>query len=243
MERWKLILFDLDDTLYDFERSWGDGVKNVLRTHPATQTLDTELVFHTFKAHGNKLWPLFEDRTITMAEYRRRRFVMTLQDFGREIDARTIDDFNTLLVATGNDYIVPDPETVQLLEDLAQDYLLGIVTNGPVDQQYNKIRKLGIAHLFPDDTIFVSEELGFHKPDPRIYQAALTRFGVSASQALFVGDNWLHDIAGSIRAGLQAVWLNRGKHEPSTEDQPLFVIENLPELRAVLTGFAHLRAR
>ena len=84
---------------------------------------------------------------------------------------------------------------------------VGIVTNGPAEVQRAKLDLLGIEDLV--DFAIVSEEFGLSKPDPEIFHEALRYAGVSASEAVFVGDSPEFDIAGAQSADIPSVWVNR----------------------------------
>ena len=81
---------------------------------------------------------------------------------------------------------------------------LGIITNGPVYWQSNKVDALRIREFF--DTVVISAEEGIEKPHPEIFRRALARCGIDAADALFVGDHPVADIEGAQGAGLRAVW-------------------------------------
>ena len=81
---------------------------------------------------------------------------------------------------------------------------LGIITNGATKLQQQKLDALGISELF--DTILISETEGVRKPDPLIFARAVGRCGVSASEAVFVGDHPDVDVMGALAAGLIPIW-------------------------------------
>ena len=109
------------------------------------------------------------------------------------------------------DFAVPFPETMQIIRKLkAQGVKMAIVTNITpelLEHQHKKVEALGIAALF--DAIIYSSEVGFHKPDRRIFDHAAAVLGVSNEECLFVGDDPDSDIAGALAAGMEAVWLDR----------------------------------
>ena len=109
----------------------------------------------------------------------------------------------------------------------------GIVTNGASSQQV-KCRAAGLSSLAP--FILVSEEVGYAKPDPRIFDAALQSTGLSApEQVMFVGDNPEVDIDGAKNFGMRAAWVRRGRRYPPTLQAPDHVIDAVTELRAIVT--------
>lgn len=83
---------------------------------------------------------------------------------------------------------------------------IGIITNGPTEVQRTKIDLLGIGELI--DFVIVSEEFGVAKPSSDIFNAALCRAGVNASEAVFVGDSVEFDMVGAVNMGMASIWVN-----------------------------------
>jgi putative hydrolase of the HAD superfamily len=83
---------------------------------------------------------------------------------------------------------------------------LGVISNGSTDSQNTKLEVMGIRPLF--SVVLISEEVGIRKPDPRIFRMGLEKLAVNASEAIFIGDNPVLDVAGAMAVGIRAVWLN-----------------------------------
>lgn len=233
---YKLILFDLDDTLFAWFAFWEAGMQAAMKEHHSTRHLDTTSLFSVFNHNSLALWADVEQGKLDWQTYRRMRFVETMRHFGKETDEQTADDFMRLFTIKKMDFLKPDPAVIRLLETLKDNYRFGIVTNGPADQQYQKVAALKLSPFFADESIFVSGEVGFSKPDPRIFQAALDHFGVVPSETLFVGDSWHADIVGAIDLGMDAAWVNPEKADPATAHRPIVVIKNIAELGGFLAG-------
>ncbi len=108
----------------------------------------------------------------------------------------------------------------------------GIVTNGPPSQRV-KCQAAGLSDLAP--FVLVSEEVGYEKPDQRIFDAALEATGLAApAQIMFVGDNPVVDIDGAKRFGMKAAWVRRGRHYPPGLLAPDHVIDVVTELRSIV---------
>jgi HAD superfamily hydrolase (TIGR01549 family) len=124
------------------------------------------------------------------------------------------------------------PEAARVIESL-ENYELGLITNGPSEVQWKKIRRLGIEHWFAE--IIVSGDLGVEKPDGAIFARMLTILDVEPEEALYVGDSLYYDIQGAKRAGLWAAWLNpHGKEHDRDLPQPDLELRRLEELLPVL---------
>ena len=120
----------------------------------------------------------------------------------------------------------------ELLEDLRGRYALGLLTNGPSDMQWEKIRSLHFGRSF--DAIVVAGDVGIYKPDRRAFEALLDRLDVRPSAALFVGDNHELDIVGARRAGMRTAWVRRDGATPSEDVAPDIEITDVTALREVL---------
>ncbi len=98
-------------------------------------------------------------------------------------------------------------DALEALETARETFIIGMITNGPTDIQQPKIDLLEIEHLF--DFTLISENTGFWKPDPRIFELALETAKVPAHLAVYVGDSPNHDVMGAQATGIPAVWMNR----------------------------------
>ncbi|GAB4191143.1 MAG: hypothetical protein OHK0022_04660 [Roseiflexaceae bacterium] len=214
---YRAILFDLDDTLYDFRAFWTGrlerGLAPVLAQHPELQR--AELVRAAMAG-----WVFTE----TMAGFLREQGVRDEELIQRACAAYEQGWFD--------DMTLPE-EAAQTLRALHGRYRLGLITNGPARTQRPKIERFGLAdHM---DVLIVSEEAGVAKPDPRIFAIALEQLGVRPADALFVGDSPEHDIRGATAAGIDVVWLNRhGGQLPQDLPAPKATIERLADLLPLL---------
>lgn len=128
--------------------------------------------------------------------------------------------------------IRPFDGAAALLTDLKERYKLGLLTNGPSDMQWQKIRSLGLARLF--DAIVVAGDVEIYKPDSRAFEMLANRLAVRTSATLFVGDSHEMDIAGAHRAGMRTAWLRRDGAEPTEDVAPDIEIADVTSLREVL---------
>jgi putative hydrolase of the HAD superfamily len=126
----------------------------------------------------------------------------------------------------------------ETLEKLARVYQLGVITNwDSEDEQRRKLRHLGLDSSFRH--CVVSASAGYEKPDPRIFEHALSLAEVEPTDAVFVGDRLDVDVGGAKAAGMQAVWFNHwGGHLDGALPAPDAVIERFAELPVVIAAFA-----
>ena len=130
--------------------------------------------------------------------------------------------------------VEPDAVVNGLLMKLSDRGLpWGIVTNGSVTQ-HDKCKAAGLAQLAP--FIIVSEEAGYKKPAPRIFEDALKAAGLTAPQrVMFVGDNPLVDIDGARRFGMKTAWIRRGRPYPADLQPPDHIIDRVTQVLEIVT--------
>ena len=121
---------------------------------------------------------------------------------------------------------------IELLRDLRPRYTLGLLTNGPSDIQWEKIRSLRIETTF--DAIVVAGDVGIYKPDVRVFRILLDRLDVTADAALFVGDNFEMDIVGANTAGMKTAWIRTNGARPTGGVLPDVEVAEATVLREVL---------
>ncbi|MBN2337244.1 MAG: HAD family hydrolase [Acidobacteria bacterium] len=123
------------------------------------------------------------------------------------------------------------PDTLPALGEL-ENYALGLLTNGASDLQRRKIEGAGIGGYFRE--ILISGDIGFGKPDPRIYSLMLRRLGAAPRTTLMIGNNLVTDVAAAQRAGMRAVWVNRTGAARAGDVVPDWEIADLSGLGPVL---------
>ena len=132
--------------------------------------------------------------------------------------------------------MAPLPEaidTVRWLRDSGRR--LALLTNGAAVAQRKKISRFELVDLF--DAILVEGELGFGKPDERVYRRALNALGVEPADAWMVGDHLEFDVGAPQRLGMSGVWIDaRGRGLPEhTTVKPNHIVRSLGELRSLIT--------
>jgi putative hydrolase of the HAD superfamily len=207
------ILFDLDNTLYDYDAYWAERLRwslaPVLLRYPHLQL--ESLVEQAIAGQ------------IYLREW--RAFLMRVGVTAEEVLVAAQERYQVNRFEDLSLY----PGARQLLAALRSRYRLGLITNGPAFTQRPKIARFGLAELM--DVILISEEVGVAKPDPAIFRMALAQLGVAPERAVFVGDSPDHDLRGACAAGLHAIWMNPRR---------LAAPPDLPPLLATIASLADL---
>jgi putative hydrolase of the HAD superfamily len=130
----------------------------------------------------------------------------------------------------------PFPGVAELFADLRRAGVkVGIITHGLTVKQAEKLVRLGLVPHLDPRAIFISDQIGVAKPNPKLYQTALEKVGVLASRSLYVGDNPRNDVAPPRKLGMLTCWARIVKrHELGDAPQPDFQVESFTELRALL---------
>jgi putative hydrolase of the HAD superfamily len=233
-----LVLFDLDDTLFAHRRAVEDGI--VAYTHSlggALGALDAVAI----PTHWNELEEIHYHRylhgELDYGGQRRARVRGFLEPYGLTIedDAEADRWFDAYFIEYQRAWRLHD-DALPALTSLSH-LRLGLITNGDLAFQTRKIESLGLASFF--EHVVTSGELGFAKPDSRIFQHAASSFGVEPSAALYVGDRLRTDAIGAVDAGLTGVWLDRGgdasaRDRDAARASGVHVISTLSELPSLI---------
>src|SRR5688500_3325088 len=241
----RAILLDLDDTILDdtglVHESWREACAgHADRLAP----FDIATVVAAIRKTSKWFWddPERHRKGRLQLEGARRDVVrLALKELG-------IDDAE-LASCIGDAYshhrdvgMAPFPnaiDTVRWLRDSGRR--LALLTNGAAMAQRKKISRFELADLF--DAIFVEGELGFGKPDERVYWRALEALEVEPADAWMVGDNLDWDVGTPQKLGMTGVWIDaRGRGVPEQSAvKPDFIVRALPDLRSLITNAAPSR--
>ena len=124
------------------------------------------------------------------------------------------------------------PEVKGVLEALKGKFKLGLISNSIVENATILLQHLGLKRFF--DVVVISGEENLNKPDPEVFRRALERIGVTASEAMMVGDSLGDDIKGAKSVGMTAVWENRSGKKIDSHIKPDYIIMNLRKLLDVV---------
>ncbi len=202
----RVVLFDLDDTLFDHAGCARQALAAVQTCHVSLGAMTLDAID---QAHTRFLEQLHADVTlgrVPLEEARRERFRRLLATAGAAPD----DDLAAHLAATYRETYLQVWRAIDgaaaLLAAVKQRARVGVVSNSLLEEQQDKLRTCALEPFV--DELVVSGEAGISKPDPAIFRMALERLDGTAQDAVMVGDSWRADIAGARAAGIRAVWFN-----------------------------------
>ena len=141
-----------------------------------------------------------------------------------------IERFKRFALDGVDDFVVALPGLRDMLNAMQRDgFAVAILSNGWSPLQDLKAKCVGF-----NGPVIVSDRIGAQKPEVRAFEALLKTLGTTPSETWYVGDNPTADVAGSINAGLRAVWVDEGGDYPSGLPQPSARITDLRQLRDLL---------
>jgi putative hydrolase of the HAD superfamily len=143
-------------------------------------------------------------------------------------DAEVANDLGARIAG----FVRPDPRIARLLTALSKRHRLAIVSNGSGRVQRAKLARLSLGDATP--RAFISGEVGVAKPEPALFESALAWADCAASEALFVGDDPVRDIAGASGIGMATCWISGGRPYPAGLPQPDRTIVRVHELGEVV---------
>lgn len=226
--KYNVILFDADETLFDFRKSESFAFRNTMLDFK--MEYDENYHLKTFKEVNSVIWKEFEEGLITQEKLRAERFRRFAERLNTSFDAEEFSKFYSKHLASAS-YLYD--ESIGLIEELYKSYKLVIITNGLTDIQNSRIRKSVIGKYFED--IIISEEVQVAKPNPKIFELALNNIKhTDKGSVLMVGDSLSSDIQGGINFGIDTCWLNSNKMINNTGLKPTYEISCLKELKDVL---------
>jgi YjjG family noncanonical pyrimidine nucleotidase len=221
-ENKKAIFFDLDHTLWDFEKNSALAFEAVFKKH------SVDVPFPEFTAIyvpvNAKYWKLYRDDKITQQELRYGRLKETFDSLGHVID-------DSLVRTLAEDYVKHLPSynhlydgAIEVLDYLKAKYSLHIITNGFHDVQAGKIKNSNLEHYFT--TITNSEMAGCKKPNPLIFEYALKAANADKETSIMIGDCIEADVQGALDCGLDAIYFNEHRlAAPTTISQVYHLLE------------------
>jgi len=229
--KYKHIFFDLDRTLWDFDRSAKIAFGEIFVNHKLEDKGigSVDAFQRAYNIHNNELWALYREGKIEKEVLRGLRFRLTLNDFG------IVDE--ALAETIGHEYITISPLRVALfpnvfyiLDYLRPKYPLHIITNGFSEVQFVKLKSSGLDNYF--DKIITSEEVGYKKPDKRVFDFAFNKTGAKPESSIMIGDDPDVDIRGAREVGMDQVLFD--PKQQFSKNGSSYYIHDLKEIEGFL---------
>lgn len=220
---YRILLFDLDDTLLDFGANEKDSL-NKLFQHYGYELSDE--LFHIYNSVNKKLWANYENGKISLDKVLNARFSETMLSLGHIVDGAEWENRYRELLGNGNQLM---EGALELCQRLSVSHRLFVITNGITQTQIKRLKLSGLYDFF--EVIFDSQSIGFAKPAQQFFDYVISQIkGFDKKEALIIGDTLQTDIKGGIMSGIDTCWMNTKSQSNSTDIQSTYTITSLDEL-------------
>lgn len=225
---YKYLLFDLDDTLFDFKAAEAMGIR---KTFELFGIDCSEKTIELYSAINDSFWKRFEKGEISRSDIYEGRFIEFSKKLGYKFDTKAVSEryFEEL----ANYGIVFDyaPTLLELLT--GKQYVLAAVTNGSLAAQNGRIAASGIAKYF-NGGIYISEKIGYQKPQKEYFEHVYNAIGNPAPQEiLLLGDSLSGDIAGAQKMGWDCCFVNLRNQALPDSIHPTYTVTDLKDIISV----------
>lgn len=200
----KDIFFDLDHTLWDFDKNSMLAFKRVFKKFKITIEFDAFLKI--YEPINVEYWKKYREDKVSKENLRRGRLIDSFIFFDLIYTTEKIDEI-------ADAYIQELPfdnhlfeGALEILDYLILKYKLHIITNGFEEVQHKKLKNSGIDRYF--STVTTSEEVGLKKPNPKVFLTALNKANSLPAQSVMIGDSLEADILGANNIGMQTIFYN-----------------------------------
>lgn len=231
MKSYVHLFFDLDNTLWDFERNSRETLTELFHEYKLESlgVSSLELFLEKYKERNAMMWDEYRHGIIDKETLRDKRFELTFWDLG--LDSTTAPkELPSAYLKLSPRKTHLFPHTHETLAYLNKKYTLHIITNGFVEAQEIKLDASDLTKYFSE--IIISEHTGYKKPDINIFLYSMNKSGAKADECLMIGDGLEIDIVGARNAGWDTVYFN--PEQIPHQEAVTFEISQLSELQSFL---------
>lgn len=220
--KYPILLLDLDNTILDTKTNAEKALQQMSKSIDFPFNNEQIQYWHLL---NDKLWEKFERDEITRPKLLTSRFELYFEHYNRQVN---VDEYNKtyLKLFKSQDTLIPHAK--ETLQKLKQDHHLFAISNGTKEKQYNQLTQAHLINFF--DKLYLSEDIGFQKPDPAFFEFVIGDLKKSKSEMLVIGDSLTADISGANAAKIDNVWFDPQKNNNPTNFKPTYEINDLRQL-------------
>ena len=225
---YKILLFDLDDTLLDFSAHETESLNKLFQQYGYTFSAE---LFQIYNSVNKQLWADYENGHIRLDDVLNSRFSKTMLQLGTVVDGLEWENQYRELLGNGYQHM---EGALEVCQSLSASHRLFVITNGITKTQIKRLKQAGLYEFFED--IFDSQSIGFQKPSTEFFDYVMRHIkDFDKKEALIIGDSLNTDIKGGILSGIDTCWINRKSQQYSAEIQSTYTIASLSELYDICT--------
>ncbi len=198
MDNIKHIFFDLDHTLWDFNKNSKLTFQQIFNDQ--NMVMDMNAFEEVYMPINERYWKLYREERVNQSSLRYGRLKDTFDALSLRVKDETINLIAKEYINNLSSFTHLVEGTIDLLDYLKQKYQLHIITNGFDEIQYKKLNNSKIADYF--DVIVTSDSVGVKKPNPRVFEYAVKSAKSIAQDCVMVGDSYEADVLGSFKTGM-----------------------------------------
>ena len=224
--KYKILLFDLDDTLLDFAANEADSLKKLFSAFSIDLNDEILKLYHSV---NKQLWTAYENGMIPLDEVLNTRFSRTMEKLGVTVDGREWEKQYQKLLGNGHQLI---DGAFEVCQTLSKTHRLFVVTNGVTVTQIKRLQQAGLYNLF--EGIFTSETIGYQKPKKEFFDYVTSHItDFCRKDSLIIGDSLNTDIKGGNLSGIDTCWFNKKALAKSETVKSNFTISDLLKLYSI----------
>ena len=228
MTRIKHVFFDLDHTLWDFEKNSDLTFQKLFKEYQID--LDIAVFLDVYKPINFKYWRLYRQEKVSKEQLRYLRLKEAFDAVHFSISDELIDTLAIQYIELMPNFNHLFDGAVDILNYLKDKYQLHIITNGFEEVQAMKMKSSKIQHYF--DQVITSESVGVKKPNPLIFEHALSVAKATKENSIMIGDSLEADIEGAINFDMEAIYFNPENN--NSENTSFLTVNSLLEIKQYL---------
>lgn len=225
--KYKQLLFDADNTLFDFTQGEYETFKILGKKYNFEVSSKLMDEYHKI---NKACWKAYEEGKLSQDKLRVLRFENFINHFNLNINPVEMEKEFTKILSKQS-HLIKDTHIV-LSKLKEKGYNIQMITNGLVEAQYGRLKATDIEKYF--NYIFISGEMGFQKPDIEYFDIVLNKIKANKNDCIVIGDRLESDILGAMNSNIDSIWLNLKRDELPINFKPTFIIEDLIELLDLL---------
>lgn len=228
-QRYDVVLFDADNTLFDFDAAEAQALDLTLAEYGYPVDDKSR---NCYLAVNRDLWERFDRGEVKREWLVVERFAALQRALGGHHDPAEMNTFYLARLAEAG-CLLPGAE--ELCRALVPSCTLAIVTNGVASAQRGRFDRSPLKELIP--WLFISEEVGYQKPQRQFFDAVLSAMSLPPSaRIVVVGDSLTADILGAVNAGLDSIWYNPNGLSGRPDIVPTFEARSFDQVFQLIVG-------